>query len=112
MLRFVCRINCKSIRWTCVRVTRVARDESCELITPAGNVTAGAVVLATGLPFLDRGLYFAKVTAHRSYALAFRGAMQIPRGMYELMVPGMRWNVRGSAYGYFMVDRYPPWVWG
>ncbi len=65
-----------------VRVTRVARDESCELITPAGNVTAGAVVLATGLPFLDRGLYFAKVTAHRSYALAFRGAMQIPRGMY------------------------------
>ena len=65
-----------------VRVTRVARDESCELITPAGKVTAGAVVLATGLPFLDRGLYFAKVTAHRSYALAFRGAMQIPRGMY------------------------------
>jgi Domain of unknown function (DUF4389) len=37
---------------------------------------------------------------------------QIPRGMFELMVPGLRWNVRGSAYAYFMVDRYPPWVWG
>jgi glycine/D-amino acid oxidase-like deaminating enzyme/nitrite reductase/ring-hydroxylating ferredoxin subunit len=64
------------------RVTRVAREERCELLTPAGNVTADNVVLATGIPFLDRGLYFAKVTAHRSYALAFRGGAQIPRGMY------------------------------
>jgi hypothetical protein len=37
---------------------------------------------------------------------------QIPRGLFELMVPGFRWNFRGSAYGYFMTDRYPPWVWG
>jgi hypothetical protein len=37
---------------------------------------------------------------------------QIPRGLFELMVPGMRWNLRGSAYGYFMTDRYPPFVWG
>jgi glycine/D-amino acid oxidase-like deaminating enzyme/nitrite reductase/ring-hydroxylating ferredoxin subunit len=64
------------------RVTRVVRNESCNLITPAGSVTADSVVLTTGIPFLDRGLYFAKVTAHRSYALAFRGATQIPRGMY------------------------------
>jgi glycine/D-amino acid oxidase-like deaminating enzyme/nitrite reductase/ring-hydroxylating ferredoxin subunit len=65
-----------------VRVTKVAQDESCELLTAAGNVTADTVVLATGLPFLDRGLYFAKVTAHRSYLLAFRRATQIPHGMY------------------------------
>jgi glycine/D-amino acid oxidase-like deaminating enzyme/nitrite reductase/ring-hydroxylating ferredoxin subunit len=65
-----------------VRVTRVARDETSQLITSAGSVTADNVVLATGVPFLDRGLYFAKVTAQRSYALAFRGATQIPRGMY------------------------------
>jgi glycine/D-amino acid oxidase-like deaminating enzyme/nitrite reductase/ring-hydroxylating ferredoxin subunit len=64
------------------RVTRVDRNESSELTTSAGNVTADTVVLATGIPFLDRGLYFAKVTAQRSYALAFRGARQIPRGMY------------------------------
>ena len=37
---------------------------------------------------------------------------QIPRGVFELMVPGMRWNVRGGAYAYFMTDRYPPFVWG
>jgi glycine/D-amino acid oxidase-like deaminating enzyme/nitrite reductase/ring-hydroxylating ferredoxin subunit len=65
-----------------VRVTRVVRDESCHLITSAGSVTADNVVLATGIPFLDRGLYFAKVTAQRSYAMAFRGATQIPQGMY------------------------------
>jgi glycine/D-amino acid oxidase-like deaminating enzyme/nitrite reductase/ring-hydroxylating ferredoxin subunit len=65
-----------------VRVTRVTREETSELITSAGSVTADNVVLATGIPFLDRGLYFAKVTAQRSYALAFRGATQIPKGMY------------------------------
>ena len=64
------------------RVTEVANNESCELITPAGSVTADTVVLATGIPFLDRGLYFTKVTAQRSYVLAFRGARQVPRGMY------------------------------
>jgi hypothetical protein len=37
---------------------------------------------------------------------------QIPRGVFELMVPGLRWNARGNAYANFMVDRYPPWVWG
>jgi hypothetical protein len=37
---------------------------------------------------------------------------KIPRGVFELMIPGLRWNLRGSAYGYFMIDRYPPWVWG
>ena len=65
-----------------VRVTRVAGNKSCELITSAGTVTADNVVLATGIPFLDRGLYFAKVTAQRSYALGFRVSTPIPRGMY------------------------------
>ena len=36
---------------------------------------------------------------------------QIPRGVFDLMVPGLRWNVRGGAYAYFMTDRYPPFVW-
>lgn len=36
------------------------------------RVEAGNVVLATGVPILDRGLYFAKVEPQRSYALAFR----------------------------------------
>jgi glycine/D-amino acid oxidase-like deaminating enzyme/nitrite reductase/ring-hydroxylating ferredoxin subunit len=36
------------------------------------RVLAENVVLATGVPILDRGLYFAKVEPQRSYALAFR----------------------------------------
>ena len=37
---------------------------------------------------------------------------RIPREVFELMVPGFRWELRGSAYHYFMADRYPPFVWG
>jgi hypothetical protein len=37
---------------------------------------------------------------------------RIPRGMFELMVPGLRWSMRGNAYGYFLTDRYPPFIWG
>ena len=37
---------------------------------------------------------------------------QVPRGVFELMMPGLRWNLRGNAYAYFMTDRYPPFVWG
>jgi glycine/D-amino acid oxidase-like deaminating enzyme/nitrite reductase/ring-hydroxylating ferredoxin subunit len=73
-----------------VRVRKVVRDESCRLITSAGTITADNVVLATGVPFLDRGLYFAKVTAQRSYALAFRAATPIPQGMYISADPPTR----------------------
>lgn len=65
------------------RVTDVDIGDPCTVRTAAGDLIADRVVLATGVPFLDRGLYFAKVTAHRSYALAFRvpgGAL--PSGMY------------------------------
>jgi hypothetical protein len=37
---------------------------------------------------------------------------RVPRDLYELMLPGIRWNLRGVAYAYFLTDRYPPWVWG
>jgi hypothetical protein len=37
---------------------------------------------------------------------------QIPRGMFELMVPGLRWSLRGNAYAYFLTDKYPPFIWG
>jgi Domain of unknown function (DUF4389) len=36
---------------------------------------------------------------------------QIPRGIFDLMVPGLRWNLRGNAYAYFATDRYPPFTW-
>ncbi len=37
---------------------------------------------------------------------------KIPRGLFEMMVPGLRWQLRGNAYAYFMTDRYPPFTWG
>ena len=36
---------------------------------------------------------------------------RFPRGMFELLLVAMRWNVRGNAYAHFMVTRYPPFVW-
>ena len=45
------------------------------------TVRAEHVVLATGTPILDRGLYFSKLEPQRSYALAFDG-VTAPTGMY------------------------------
>jgi glycine/D-amino acid oxidase-like deaminating enzyme/nitrite reductase/ring-hydroxylating ferredoxin subunit len=45
------------------------------------TVDAEHVILATGTPVLDRGLYFAKVEPLRSYALAFDSA-DVPDGMF------------------------------
>jgi glycine/D-amino acid oxidase-like deaminating enzyme/nitrite reductase/ring-hydroxylating ferredoxin subunit len=45
------------------------------------SVRAEQVVLATGSPILDRGLYFSKVEPMRSYALSFDSALA-PEGMY------------------------------
>ena len=36
---------------------------------------------------------------------------RFPRGMFELLLVAMRWNVRANAYAHFMVTRYPPFVW-
>jgi glycine/D-amino acid oxidase-like deaminating enzyme/nitrite reductase/ring-hydroxylating ferredoxin subunit len=54
------------------------------LRTPRGTVHAERVVLATGLPVLDRGLYFARVEPARSYAQAVRVRDEdtLPGGMY------------------------------
>jgi glycine/D-amino acid oxidase-like deaminating enzyme/nitrite reductase/ring-hydroxylating ferredoxin subunit len=50
-------------------------------LSDGSTVSADQVILATGTPVLDRGLYFAKVEPRRSYALAFEhpGA---PSGMF------------------------------
>jgi glycine/D-amino acid oxidase-like deaminating enzyme len=68
-----------------VRVTGVSFGRPPAVTTTAGRVEAGHVVLATGTPILDRGLYFAKLLAHRSYALAYRmpdAGATLPKGMY------------------------------
>ncbi|MGY2062397.1 NAD(P)/FAD-dependent oxidoreductase, partial [Nocardia gipuzkoensis] len=52
------------------------------LRTDHGDVAADTIVLATGTPILDRGGFFARVSAQRSYAAAFEVPQPPPRGMY------------------------------
>jgi nitrite reductase/ring-hydroxylating ferredoxin subunit len=49
--------------------------------THAGTITAERVVVATHYPFLDRGLFFARLKAQRSYCVAARVRGDMPRGM-------------------------------
>jgi glycine/D-amino acid oxidase-like deaminating enzyme/nitrite reductase/ring-hydroxylating ferredoxin subunit len=64
------------------RVTGVSASDPAVVTSTSGETRAATVVLATGAPILERGLYFAKEEAHRSYAAAFTVAGDIPRGMY------------------------------
>lgn len=65
------------------RVTEVeSRHDPAVVTTDLGAVRARAVVIATGSPVLDRGLYWAKLTPQRSYAAAYRVQGPLPAGMY------------------------------
>ena len=50
--------------------------------TDRGNVVCEQVVVATQLPFLDRGAFFARAHPYRSYAMAVRLGGEQPSGMY------------------------------
>ncbi len=66
-----------------VRVTGVRASDPARVRTSRGDVLARYVILATGVPILDRGLYFAKVEPRRSYAATFRvPGGELPAGMY------------------------------
>jgi glycine/D-amino acid oxidase-like deaminating enzyme/nitrite reductase/ring-hydroxylating ferredoxin subunit len=65
------------------RAVNVRLGQPCVVITAVGSVRARHVILATQLPILDRGLFFAKAYPMKSYAIA--GTIQqanAPRGMY------------------------------
>ena len=59
---------------------RTVRGET--VVTESGTVEAEHVVVATHIPFLDRGAYFARTHPERSYALGVRLASEPPEGMY------------------------------
>ena len=64
------------------RVVGVSKHGTPEATLDDGStMEAEHVILATGTPMLDRGLYFAKVEPLRSYALAFDNT-DIPDGMF------------------------------
>ena len=63
------------------RARHVRSGDPCVVETPSGSVRARHVVVATQLPFLDRGFFFAKAHPTKSYAVAASVA-DAPRGMY------------------------------
>jgi glycine/D-amino acid oxidase-like deaminating enzyme/nitrite reductase/ring-hydroxylating ferredoxin subunit len=61
----------------------VDHGEPCTVETDRGRLRARDVIVATQLPFLDSGLFFAKAHPHRSYAVAAPiDAADAPDGMF------------------------------
>jgi glycine/D-amino acid oxidase-like deaminating enzyme len=79
--------------------TRAVGVDGGRVRTEAGpRVSAERVIVATQLPFLDRGMFFARAHAARSYATSVRVRGAPPQGMYlQAESPGRslrvaRWN--------------------
>jgi glycine/D-amino acid oxidase-like deaminating enzyme/nitrite reductase/ring-hydroxylating ferredoxin subunit len=65
------------------RVVSVEQGDPCRLLTEQGAaVTAPRLIVATHLPILDRGLYFALTHPERSYVLLARLRGDVPEAMY------------------------------
>jgi len=65
------------------RATAVDGRDPYVVETPNGSTRARHVVVATQMPFLHRGLLFAKAHPEKSYAVSARAdAERAPRGMY------------------------------
>jgi glycine/D-amino acid oxidase-like deaminating enzyme/nitrite reductase/ring-hydroxylating ferredoxin subunit len=82
------------------RVVDVRDGDPCRVETPEGSVEASSVIVATHLPLLDRGLFFAKAHPSRSYALAATVEGPLPDGMYinvEQPTRSVRPYVRGAT---------------
>lgn len=84
--------------FTGTRVRAVAGNGPYRVQLDDGEVEAGRVVLATGVPILDRGGFFARVEALRSYALAFRVPGPVPTDM-ALSVDGSTRSLRTADVG-------------
>jgi glycine/D-amino acid oxidase-like deaminating enzyme/nitrite reductase/ring-hydroxylating ferredoxin subunit len=97
------------------RATGVKEGSPCRVTTDRGVVRARDVVVATQLPFLDRGLFFAKAHPHRSYAVAAPlDASQAPDGMFinagvptrsvRTLRDGERTLIQVGGHGHFTGD--------
>jgi glycine/D-amino acid oxidase-like deaminating enzyme/nitrite reductase/ring-hydroxylating ferredoxin subunit len=80
------------------RALDVEEGETLRVLTDRGTITAKDVVVASHYPFLDRGLYFPRLSAERSYALGVRIRGALPRGMY-LSTESPAHSVRSFAAG-------------
>ena len=65
------------------RIVSVDQGDPCRVATNSGaRLRAGHVIIATHLPILDRGLFFARSHPERSYVLLARLRDEVPEGMY------------------------------
>lgn len=84
---------------TGVRALGVRASEPAVIRTSAGEFTGGRVVIATGAPILDRGLYFAKVKPMRSQIASFRLPQeQLPDGLFISVDAPIR-SIRRATVG-------------
>jgi glycine/D-amino acid oxidase-like deaminating enzyme len=72
------------------RVQRVKASDPVKVTTNKGELRASHLIVATGTPMLNRGLYFAKLKAKRSYAMSFRVPGELPPAMYISVDPPTR----------------------
>ncbi len=64
------------------RALEVSSGSPCTVRTEAGELRAQRVVVATHYPTLDRGLFFARLSAQRSYCVGLRSTTPPPDGMF------------------------------
>ncbi len=80
------------------RVRSVRPGRLTEVATDRATVRAERVVLATGIPIMDRGGFFARLEPLRSYAAAFEVPGRVPQGMY-LSADSPTRSVRSVPHG-------------
>jgi glycine/D-amino acid oxidase-like deaminating enzyme/nitrite reductase/ring-hydroxylating ferredoxin subunit len=72
------------------RAVAVTEGDQCTVRTDRGSVDADHVVVATTLPFLDRGLFFARAHPQRSYVVTARVRSGQPDAMLISAAPPTR----------------------
>jgi glycine/D-amino acid oxidase-like deaminating enzyme len=80
------------------RALDVRPGNRCRVETDRGTIVARDVIVATHIPFLDRGLFFAKEHPQRSYAIAVPlGTTRAPEAMYINVSPPTR-SIRTAPF--------------
>ena len=80
------------------RVRAVRPGRLTEVATDLATLRADRVVLATGIPIMDRGGFFARLEPLRSYAAVFEVPGPVPQGMY-LSADSPTRSVRSVPHG-------------
>ena len=70
--------------------------------TNRGTISAEVIVVASHIPFVNTGAYFARMTTSRSYAVAFRSQGEPASGMYISVDQPIR-SIRSTGDGYTIV---------